>query len=89
VIRVQVHRHGGSFWEGAPPELFAQWAPGRQGVELPDGAAVADLLELLAVDSGLVSLVVVNGRVSSVTGELADGDSVDLIPPITGGGAGS
>jgi molybdopterin converting factor small subunit len=59
---------------------------GRQEVRLPDGATIADLIRHLEVDEQLVCMVAVNGRAAEPETLLADGDSVDLIPPITGGG---
>lgn len=58
---------------------------GRQEVTLPDDATIADLIRRLEVDDQLVCLVAVNGRAAESATILADGDSVDLIPPITGG----
>jgi molybdopterin converting factor small subunit len=59
---------------------------GRQEVTLPDDATIADLIRQLEVDEQLVCLVAVNGRAAEPATLLAEGDYVDLIPPITGGG---
>mgnify|MGYP005848524891 CR=1 FL=1 len=83
-MRVRVRRHDTS-WEGVPGGAPGRWSEGRQEVDLPDGATVADLVRLLQVDERLVCLVAVNGRAVGQTATLADGDAVDLIPPITGG----
>lgn len=85
MMRVQVRLHGCS-WEGFPSGTAERWVVGRQEVALPEGATLADLIRLLQVDEPLVCLVTVNGRAAGMGNTLADGDSVDLIPPITGGG---
>jgi len=86
VIRVRVRFHGG-LWEGVPGGVPGRWSVGRRDVALPDGATVADLIRLLDldVDARLVCLVAVNGHTVELSRGLADGDSVDLVPPIAGG----
>jgi len=63
-----------------------RWSSGRSEVELPEGATVADLIGRLDVDEHLVCLIAVNGRAAERAAALADGDRVDLVPPVTGGG---
>lgn len=54
-------------------------------VNLPDGASVLQLSELLDIGSGLVSAVAVNGQVANDETTLSDGDEVALFPPAAGG----
>jgi molybdopterin synthase catalytic subunit len=59
---------------------------GSRGLELDDGATLADVwpaLDLGDEPSGL--LYAVNKRYANVETELADGDEVALIPPVSGG----
>ncbi len=84
MIRVTVRRHDSS-WEGQPGGAGGRWSSGRLEVEVPEGATVADLIQSLDVDAHLVCLVSVNGRAVEQSAALADGDRVDLIPPVTGG----
>ncbi len=56
-------------------------------VELPPGSYLADLLRHLEIDlSPEAMLLVVNGRVADTTHRLQDGDQVNLMPAISGGG---
>ncbi len=84
LIRIRVRRHDSS-WEGQPGGPAGRWSAGRQEVDLPAGSTVADLIGTLDVAEHLVCLVAVNGRAAERSAVLADGDSVDLIPPVTGG----
>ena len=54
-------------------------------VELPDGATVAELIEGRGLAQHEVEAVFVNHRVVGRDHELADGDSVALVPPGTPG----
>lgn len=63
-------------------------------VQLPDGASVGDLLQLLQARGGVwldeltagrVVRAAVNQTMSSADRALADGDEVALFPPVTGG----
>lgn len=81
---VRLRRHDSS-WEGTIGGAPGRWVSGTLEVELPDGATVADLLTTACVDEHLVCLVVVNGRSVDRSAMLSGGDSVDLIPPVTGG----
>ena len=83
-MRVTVRRHD-SAWEGLPGGAPGSWSGGRAEVDLAADSSIADLLRTLEVDPNLVALVTVNGRVADTTRALADGDRVDLVPPITGG----
>jgi molybdopterin synthase catalytic subunit/molybdopterin converting factor small subunit len=66
--------------------LREQAGTGRQEVELPEGASVADLWPALGLGnepSGL--LYAVNRAYAEPDRRLADGDEVALIPPVSGG----
>jgi len=80
-MKVVVSRHGG-LWEGV---TSGDWKTGRGDVQVPEGATVADLLRLLGMDRQLVCMIVVDGQASTLEARLAEGSTVDLIPPIVGG----
>jgi molybdopterin synthase catalytic subunit len=66
--------------------LREQAGTGERELDLPDGACVADVweaLELGELPAGL--LFAVNRRYAPADTELADGDEVALIPPVSGG----
>ena len=75
--------------------LFAQLAEAvghdRLTVDLPDGATVADALDALSNDhAAIVDMrptlaVAVNERYCNGATALADGDTIALIPPVSGG----
>lgn len=76
-----------------PLEKFTRYLSPQQRaalpvVELPDGAAVSDLLRLLRVidTPGSVSpFVAVNGMYQRDDVTLHQGDQVELLPPFAGG----
>lgn len=85
---MQVHVH--------PYGVLKEWlGPQALSVELPEGATVAKLWEILrAMEPGrapeqlLPSIAVgVNGEYAQATQRLADGDEVALLPPVSGGSA--
>ena len=56
-------------------------------IELPDGAQLADLIEHLEIELEPEALLLaVNGRVADPERQLEDGDQVNLMPAISGGG---
>ena len=58
----------------------------RLEVELPDGSTLADLIERLEITLDPEDLLlVVNGRTAEMDRPLQDGDTVNLIPAISGG----
>ena len=75
--------------------LFAQLAEAigsdRLTIDLPDGATVADALALLSKDHETIAAaanaiaVAVNEQYSATTAVLNDGDTIALIPPVSGG----
>lgn len=54
-------------------------------VELPEGAKVQDLVEVLKLPATEVKSVFVNGRSRSLDWALSAGDEVGIFPPIGGG----
>ena len=59
----------------------------RLDVELPGGSCVADLLAVLEITMPLDALLLaVNGRVAAPETPLREGDQVNLMPAIAGGG---
>lgn len=75
--------------------LFAQLAEAigsdRLTIELPEGATVAEALALLSKDHETIAAtanaiaVAVNEQYSATTAVLSDGDTIALIPPVSGG----
>ena len=59
----------------------------RLEVDLPGGSRVADLLLILEITLPLDALLLaVNGRVADPEQILKDGDQVNIMPAISGGG---
>ncbi|MCX5838495.1 MAG: MoaD/ThiS family protein [Deltaproteobacteria bacterium] len=54
-------------------------------IELPEGAAVTDLLDKLHIPLKDVGIVVVNARSGTFQQKLQADDRITLIPPIGGG----
>lgn len=74
--------------------LFATltaYLPGGEGnaanMELPDGATVGDLVQMLAIPDDLPRVTLVNGRNAELDQPLLSGDVVTLFPPLAGGRA--
>jgi sulfur carrier protein ThiS len=73
--------------------LFANLArylpPGSRGdgvaLEVPDAAAVGDVVRGLAIPPDLPGLFLVNGQEASPDRRLAAGDLLDVVPPLAGG----
>ena len=60
----------------------------RLEVDIASGSSLADLLHYLEIDLDPEHLLLaVNGRVASMEQSLQDGDQVNLMPAISGGGA--
>lgn len=69
-------------------KLFAtlrNFGPEEQDVVLPDGAAVEDAINLLALPEKIPLLKIVNGEHRPPKHPLKDGDELALFPPIAGG----
>jgi molybdopterin synthase sulfur carrier subunit len=77
-VRVKLYatlrRHREAAQTGAPFEA-----------ELPDGAALADLIAQLGLPREEVKVVFVNGRARAMNWPLSVGDQVGIFPPIGGG----
>jgi len=54
-------------------------------VHLPEQAAVKDLFARLGIPSRKAKLIIVNGVSAKPSAKLADGDEIDLFPPVAGG----
>lgn len=54
-------------------------------IELPDGAAVADLIGKLEIPEGGVKVTFVNGRTQPPNWILKPEDEVGIFPPVGGG----
>ena len=54
-------------------------------VNLEDGAKVKDVFSRLGLNSDLVMLIVVDGKLADIDSPLEDGAVLELIPPISGG----
>ena len=65
----------------------ADTAPGEPfDVTLEEDAALADLLQSLAIPRGEVHLVMIDGRIAHDSGRcLTDGSRIGLFPPVGGG----
>jgi sulfur-carrier protein len=63
--------------------------PGAQGdaitFDMPEGATVRDVVELLKIPGEVDCLTVVNGRDATPELVLAPGDEVTMFPPLAGG----
>jgi sulfur-carrier protein len=59
--------------------------PAEETIEMPQGAMVSGLMEILGIPESTVTLVFINGRHAASDTELHEGDSVGLFPPIGGG----
>jgi len=75
-------------------KLFANLSPyarvtGLPGtpftVELPQGACLQDLVDVLGIPTETVKITFINGIIHSLDQHLADGDEVGIFPPIGGG----
>jgi molybdopterin converting factor small subunit len=64
---------------------LARMIPPTGKVEIEEEALVEDVLEGPGIDSGLVILVVVDGKLADVDSPLKHGATLELIPPISGG----
>ena len=69
-----------SLYSGLRIDRFAE-----AEVELPEGAAVADLLDKLQIPLQDVGIVVVNARSGTFQQKLQADDRITLIPPVGGG----
>jgi sulfur carrier protein ThiS len=81
-VKVTVHLHT-ILQHQTPDALLSQLE-----VEIASGCSLADLVHYLEVDLDPEHLLLaINGRVASMEQTLQDGDQVNLMPAISGGGA--
>jgi molybdopterin synthase sulfur carrier subunit len=69
-------------------KLFATFRKGRFDMEtriVPPGATVTTIIEDARLPEGEIGILLVNGRHSDRTRELADGDTVAIFPLVGGG----
>lgn len=74
--------------------ILARYAPtgpqdastGSQStLELPDGSTVQDAVNILAIPREFLMLAIVNGKTATMESVLKDGDTLEFLPPISGG----
>ncbi len=53
--------------------------------DLPEGAAVKDLVDLLHIPPGEMHIVFINNIIQEPATVLQDGDAVGIFPPVGGG----
>ena len=81
-MKVTVHLH--TILQRQTPDALLS----RLEVDIASGSSLADLLHYLEIDLDPEHLLLaVNGRVASMEQSLQDGDQVNLMPAISGGGA--
>jgi len=78
LARVTVKLHGQLAWQGSQRRE-------EVGVEVPEGATVAAVIEQLDVPAAEVGFCIVQGRRCPPDHQLHDGDILELIPVIAGG----
>ncbi len=54
-------------------------------IELPEGATIADLINVLKLPSDQVKVVFVNGRAREDNWQVKPGDEIGIFPPVGGG----
>lgn len=68
--------------------LFATFRESREKkyfLELPEGANILKILQLLDIEEKEVSIMLLNGIDGGSSRELSDGDVLSLFPPVGGG----
>jgi sulfur carrier protein ThiS len=58
---------------------------GNMVLDIPEGARVEKVLERLGISSGLVGIVLVNGKFSNKDVLLQHNDQIQIIPQLEGG----
>jgi molybdopterin converting factor small subunit len=64
---------------------LSDFLPEGGRMNLEDGSRVRDVFSRLGLNSDLVMLIVVDGRLADIDSPLEDGAVLELIPPISGG----
>lgn len=75
-VRLRVHGHISEFFPGKSS---------THEIEIPKKTTIRDLLLDMGVNPQLVPIAIVNGRRSSISDEVCDGDEVLLMSPVAGG----
>ncbi len=64
---------------------LSDFLPEGGKMSLEEGSKVGDIISRLGINTDLVMLIVVDGKLGDVDSTLEDGAVLDLIPPISGG----
>lgn len=68
--------------------LFATFREGREKkyfLDIPEGSRILDILNMLNIGAGEVSILLLNGRDGDAMRTLEDSDVVAVFPPVGGG----
>lgn len=68
--------------------LFATFREGREKkyfLDVPEGSRILDILNMLNIEAGEVSILLLNGRDGDTMRTLEDSDVVAVFPPVGGG----
>lgn len=69
-------------------KLFATLRQGREKelmIDLPQGATIKDLIEMLDLSKEEVAIIFINGRSKELHEVLQEDDMVSIFPPVGGG----
>lgn len=69
-------------------KLFATLRENREKemiMELPDGAAIKDIIERLSIPERDAAILMINGRGAKLDAILQDNDTLSIFPPLGGG----
>lgn len=69
-------------------KLFATLRQGREKelmIDLPQGATIKDLIEMLDLSKEEVAIIFINGRSKELHEVLQEDDIVSIFPPVGGG----
>jgi len=81
-VRVEVHLFA-TLSRFLPPEQR-----GSGALDVPEGSRVGDVAALLNIPETMPHMVLVNGEDAPADRRLAEGDVLDLFPPLAGGSLG-
>ncbi|MGH7387918.1 MAG: MoaD/ThiS family protein [Candidatus Rokuibacteriota bacterium] len=63
-----------------PPDLR-----GNSSLDVPDGSRVSDVMARLGISDAIPRMALVNGEDAPADRALAEGDVLDVFPPLAGG----